>query len=63
MISQMGSSHTAQVTVRPWPKTLYEKDASGAPVPCTCYYYVGMRKKQVSGAVLYHPGWAISISP
>jgi hypothetical protein len=37
---------TVQVTVRPWPKTLYETDASGAPVPCTCYYYVGMKKKQ-----------------
>jgi poly(A) polymerase len=34
------------VTVRPWPKTLYETDASGAPVPRTCYYYVGMKKKQ-----------------
>ena len=39
---------TVQVTVRPWPKTLYETDASGAIMPRTCYYYVGMKKKQVS---------------
>lgn len=41
--------------MRPWPKTLYETDASGAPVSCTCYYYVGMKKKQVREALQVPP--------
>lgn len=33
--------------MRLWPKTLSEAGPGGTPVPCTCYYYVGMKKKQV----------------
>lgn len=41
------SSHP-QVTVRPWPKTLHEPAPDGNIAPqCTCFYYLGLKKKQV----------------
>ncbi len=52
------------MTVRPWPKTLHGPPPADGVPPLACFYYLGLKKKQVRSPIRHsHIGLASRCAP